>query len=334
MLFTPIQTCDGSVEWPQLEFVQLVAASGVHQSGTTVVRVKEPVKAETVFPCIGLHGPREGHSARFSPAAVSPACSSLLVDGSPFILPKRVPLAPCSGGVSSGETAVSVGSNGWAFYAYCREPPPSLTLSTAGICSWLDPRSPLLAPLYDSFELVSVTKNNDFKNCPMPVIVIKRDLEPGDELLIAFNQFDGLGRLWSYPVPCPFLRVGAAVPLLNLPSSLQVVRIILASQESSSITDSYVKLLEDTAGLDARTTERLQVAMLNLTRAVKHYTENSGEIMPLPLVVPLSTTAVAHAVSSPVKRQRKHIPPPAAPASSMVPAFAASFRIPQSYVPK
>jgi hypothetical protein len=314
-------------EWPQLEFAALTSASGVQQSGTVVVRARQRIAADAVFPCIGKYEVRtDAHTARFCPAVVCAAGSSYVTDGSPCIDPHFVPLSPVSGGVT-GASTVAVGSRGWAFFAYAREPPPALTLSTAAICiaataGWMS--QPLYAPL---IELGMFT---DDAALPLSIIVVKRDLEPGDELLVVFNQFDGMGRMYTYATPSPFARISAAVPLLAFPKAMQCVRQVLAAQASLSITDSYVKLLEDTAGTDSRTTERMHVAMQNLSGAVKHYIDSDGEVLPLPLVIPTPST-ITH-IMPPLKRAKVAA---AKPTVSVVPMFSfpSSFRIPQSFCP-
>ena len=311
--------CDGNAIWPQLEFAALTAVSGVHSSGTVIVRVRQAIASESVFPCIGQFGVLNGHSARFCPAALSPAESTVLVDGSPFLQPLQVGIAPPSGGVVGTMTTVPVGSRGWAFFAYCREPPPSLTLSTAAICTSMSTSDPMLLPLRE----VCMMDLPDI----IPVITVKRELVPGDELLVVFNQFDGIGKLWTYPTPSPFVRVPAAVPLLLLPHSMDTVRKVLASQSSTAITDSYVKLLEETAGMDARTTERIHVALANLQKAVQHYIDTDGsEVLPLPLVMPVPAVVV-HAMPAPAAKKQRVAAKPSAP------MLAASFRIPQSFNP-
>lgn len=321
MLCLPVVNDDATVSWPQLEYGQLHSTSGVQSAGTVLVRARVPLKAESIFPCIGAVRPRTGCCARFTPAALS-VSAEWAMDGCPTIDPVQVPLSPSPGGISHSATSVTVGSKGWAFFAYCREPPPSLTLSTAAICGTIDA---LGLPIAVSTENV-------------PAIILKRDLEPGDELLVAFNQFDAIGRMWTYPTPCPFLRVPSSVPLLRLPSSLNIIRKILADQPTLPITDSYVKLLEDTPGMDARTTERIHVALLNLTKAVQHYIDTDGEVVSLPLVVPvapvITNTVVAPVIAPPIKRKAAPMAKPAITAPA-VPVFAASFRVPQSFqVPK
>lgn len=308
------------VVWPQLDFAALCTVSGILPSGTIVVKASQHIAAESVFPCIGKAKKRSSsYSARFCPAAVT-AGGSYVIDGSPEYDPSSVAISPASGCVTSASTT-PVGTHGWAFFAYCREPPPAVTLSTAAICT-------TLLRSHSIFGSTELPLPEDVQH--VPVIIVKRDMNPGDELLVVFNQFDALGKLWTYPTPSPFVRVPSAVHLLKLPSSMQIVRTILASQSSSAITDSYVKLLEDTAGMDARTTERQHGAILNLTKAVQHYMENDGDILPLPLVVAAAATVAAVPEYGVAPKKQKVASTTAAAAA---PAFPASFRIPQSFKP-
>jgi hypothetical protein len=330
------------VWWSQIEFFALSTPSGVQPTGTIAVRAKTAISAESIFPCVGLYEPKGAQCARFNPASLSPYTSAVVVNGSPHSSPLVIPLAPVSNGVVGSKSTVEVGCNGWAFFPYCREPPPSVTLSTAGICAnapcdWkdLDAYAEFVARFGVDFEeyVKGACAGSGSSAIPLSVITIKRDLEPGDEFLIVFNQFDGIGRGWAYTTPSPFVRLSAAVPLLSLPLSVQVIRTVLGAQTSFAITDSYVKLLEDTAGTDARTTERIHVALLNLTKAVKHYLDTEGDVVTLPLVVPVSAAVAnpvpdAFAAPFPLKRQRgsKRV-------SQAVPLFADSFRVAQSFVP-
>ena len=340
------------VEWSQFEYFAITSASGVHPSGTVGVRAREFIPAESIFPCLGVYSGRGSQCARFSPASVSPVSSKYVVNGHPDIEPRPVSLASCVGGVGGAQHTIAVGCGGWSFFPYCREPPPSLTLSTAGICTrapeeWR--KMPLYAGFVPVFDSVSaaycdsgcISCVTDF---PLSIVVMKRDVEPGEELLIAFNQFDGIGRLPAYTSPCPFLRIGTAVPLLRAPSSMQVLRRILAEQVSQAITDSYVKLLEDTAGTDARTTERVSTALLNLTKAVQQASLPEGGRVALPLVVPMASAMVngimassACLVEGPatltLKRPRVSSSEGVRKPVASVPVFAASFRVPQSFVP-
>ena len=365
MLFLPNAVCDedekGCVEWGQIEFFGIASPSGIHPSGTIGVRSRQFIPAESVFPCIGVYERRGSQCARFSPASVSPVGSAFVINGHPGTDPHTVSLAASVGGVTGVQHSLSVGCSGWSFFPYCREPPPSLTLSTAGICTrapegWR--ALPLYADFVSTFDSVAskyMSKKEkslcDVATLPLSVIVIKRDVEPGEELLIAFNQFDGIGRLPAYTSPCPFLRMGTAVPLLHVTASMQVVRRILAEQASQAITDSYVKLLEDTAGTDARTTERISVAILNLTKAAQQHVASDGCRVALALVVPTSAAAVNGIMAPSCKQgsvggaalKRARLSPSVFPASAAsvpaknftapVPVFAASFRVPQSFVP-
>ena len=310
MLCLPTRVGFKTVEWPQIDFFAIPYASGVHPSGTDCVRARKFIPADSIFPCVGKYEKLKAQCARFSPACVSPTNSKWVVNGCPNgdssddeigLTYHTVALsAGGAGGVSGTQHSVAVGCGGWSFFPYCREPPPSLTLSTAGICTHA-PKDWRVQPLYADFvplfdELAAGLNAPDESDVgpspPLSVIVIKRDLEPGEELLIAFNQFDGIGRIYAYSCPCPFLRIGTAVPMLCLPFSMQHLRHILANQASSTITDSYVKLLEDTAGTDARTSERLSTAILNLTRALMYFQDNEGRVVDLPLVVPVQSTLV------------------------------------------
>lgn len=326
------------VWWSQLEFFALSTPSGVQPTGTIAVRAKTAIPAESIFPCVGTYEPRSTQCARFNPAAVSPFTSNVVVNGSPHCNPLVIPLAPASNGVVGSQSTIEVGCNGWAFFPYCREPPPSVTLSTVGICTaapvnWaeLDAYAEFLDRYGSDFK--EAAKTDDVTSVALSVIVIKRDVEPGDEFLIVFNQFDGIGRTWAYTTPSSFVRLSAAIPLLSMPLSVQLVRTVLASQMSFAITDSYVKLLEDTAGTDARTTERIHVAIQNLTKAVRHYIDTEGDVVVLPLVMPVSSAVanplpVAFAPPSPMKRPRV-----SKPVAQPVPLFADSFRVSQSFVP-
>lgn len=329
MLALPVRNVDGTVQWPQFDFVPLTAPSGTLPSGSVVVRAKTAIHAETVFPCLGKVVVGGSFSPRFHPAVMSPAETDFVVDGCPSHEPHHVPLTCVSGGAAGHDRTVAVGTRGWSFFPYCREPPPSMTLSTAAIASsfpstWAD------EDMNESLKsFLTAEESEVFIGKPVPIIVSKRFIDAGEEMLVVFNQFDGVGRIWQYPSPSPFVRIPSTVHLLTIASSLDCVRAVLGGQESQSITDSYVKLLEDTAGMDSRTTERINVAILNLTRAVKHYVDTCGEVTILPLVVPVAAN-ITHSVfrsddSAPPKRSRVVVQTPT------IPAFA-SFRIPQSFV--